>query len=360
MEWVTNITKVEPNNLLISGYPLQDVVEKKSFLEAAYLLLRGEFPDNETLQEMKEAAVEATKTMVPNIKRGLNEDISKTLVKYLVLDDALAEYPQDGTQGMVKKSMFCLGRVARYLAAIFGNEEALEDIDSSEPFSHIIYRAITGSKKVDSKHARMIEAMITASVDHGVTPPSAQATIIAASTRAAYEIAVAQGVGVITDVHGGAGAKAARFFQECVEKSEKENIDLIQAARELMKEYMEAGKRIEGMGHRIHTKDPRRDVLWNLASQTNVAGKHVELSKKMSRLFEEIKGKKLPINVDGVIGAIVADMNLDPTLAKIFFIYGRIAGLSAHYFEEITSQPRMRRINFAEAVYKGKELRRVP
>ncbi|RLF27518.1 MAG: hypothetical protein DRN01_02210 [Thermoplasmata archaeon] len=360
MEWSTKITKVEPNNLLISGYPLQEIVEKKSFLETAYLLLRGEFPDNKTLQEMKEAAVEATKTPVPNIKKSPNEDISKTLVKYLVLDDALAEYPQDGTQGMVKKSMFCLGRVARYLAAIFGNEEVLEDIDSSEPFSHIIYRAITGSKKVDSKHARMIEAMITASVDHGVTPPSAQATIIAASTRAAYEIAVAQGVGVITDVHGGAGAKAARFFQECVEKSEKENIDLIQAAREIMKKQLDSGKRIEGMGHRIHTKDPRRDVLWTLADKTGVAGKHVELSKKISMLFEEIKGKKLPINVDGVIGAIVADMGLDPLFAKVFFIYGRTAGLSAHYFEEITTQPKMRRINFAEAVYKGKKPRRVP
>ncbi|HEC95382.1 MAG TPA: hypothetical protein ENI45_05415 [Thermoplasmatales archaeon] len=359
MEWVTKITKVEPNNLLISGYPLQDVVEKKSFLEAAYLLVRGEFPDNETLQEMKETAVEATKKLVPNIKRSSNEDISKTLVKYLVLDNALADYPQDEAQGMAKKTLFCLGRVARYLAEILGNRKALEKISDNEPFSHIIYRAVTGSKKVNEKHARMIEAMITASVDHGVTPPSAQATIIAASTRASYEVAVAQGVGVITDVHGGAGAKAARFFQECVEKSEKEKVDIAHAARELMKEYMEAGKRIEGVGHRIHTKDPRRDVLWNLASQTNVAGKHVELSKKMSALFEEIKGKRLPINVDGVIGAIVADMNLDPTLAKVFFIYGRIAGLSAHYFEEITSQPRMRRINFAEAVYKGKELRKV-
>jgi citrate synthase len=68
----------------------------------------------------------------------------------------------------------------------------------------------------------------------------------------------------------------------------------------------------------------------------------------------------LPINVDGVIGAIVADMELDPAMAKAFFIYGRIAGLSAHYFEEVASQPRMRQINFAEAVYKGKEPRTIP
>jgi citrate synthase len=65
----------------------------------------------------------------------------------------------------------------------------------------------------------------------------------------------------------------------------------------------------------------------------------------------------LPINVDGVIGSIVADMGLNPVIAKALFIWGRVAGLSAHYFEEILSQPEMRNINFAQAVYKGKPQR---
>jgi len=127
-----------------------------------------------------------------------------------------------------------------------------------------------------------------------------------------------------------------------------------------MGKYIEEGKRIEGLGHRLHTKDPRRDVLWNFASQTGVAGGHVQLSKTVSTIFEQVRGMSLPINVDGVIGAIVADMGLDPAMAKAFFIYGRLAGLSAHYFEEVASQPRMRQINFAEGIYKGKELRKIP
>jgi len=52
-------------------------------------------------------------------------------------------------------------------------------------------------------------------------------------------------------------------------------------------------------------------------------------------------------------------MDLNPSIAKALFIYGRLAGLSAHYFEEISSQPVMRRINFAEAVYRGKEPRQI-
>ena len=74
-------------------------------------------------------------------------------------------------------------------------------------------------------------------------------------------------------------------------------------------------------------------------------------------IFYEVKGKRLPLNVDGVIGALVADMNLKPEVAKILFIYGRVAGLSAHYFEEVENYPPMRRIDFSRAVYKGKEVK---
>jgi succinyl-CoA synthetase alpha subunit len=357
--WGTIITNVLPNNLILSGYSLQDIIERKGFLETAYLLVKGEFPDKKTAEEMRKIAVEAATLPIPKVNRLKNEDISKTLVKYLVLDDALAQYSHEGTPGAVKKTMFCLGRTARFLSGALDTEKALEKLSGDEPFSHVMYRAITGNATVNEKHSRMIETMIVASVDHGVTPPSAQATIIAASTRTPYEVAVAQGIGVITDVHGGAGAKAAQFFHECIEKSKKEQIDVSQSARALMKDYIEKGKRIEGLGHRVHTKDPRRDVLWNIASQTGVAGEHIRLSKTVSTLFEQVRGMNLPINVDGVIGGIVADMDLNPSIAKALFIYGRLAGLSAHYFEEISSQSVMRRINFAEAVYRGKEPRQI-
>ena len=77
-------------------------------------------------------------------------------------------------------------------------------------------------------------------------------------------------------------------------------------------------------------------------------------------IFQEVSGKNLPINVDGVIGAIVADMGMDVDLAKALFVFGRVAGLSAHYFEEIATQRPMRPINFKECVYQGKADRDYP
>lgn len=358
--WGTIITKVMPNNLMLAGYPLQDLVGRKGLLEVAYLLVKGELPNQKTLEQMREIAIEAIRIAPPKITLLKSEDISKTLVKYLVLDEALSEFPEKGTDGAVRKTIFCLGRTARYLSAILGTEGVLNKFEENESFSSIIYHAITGSSNVDANRARLIEAMIVASVDHGVTPPSAQATVIAASTRTPFEVAIACGVGVITDVHGGAGAKAAQLFKECIIQAKEKNIDIAESARNILRQYIKEGKRIEGLGHRIHTQDPRRDVLWNLASEAGVAGDHVGVSKIITTAFEQVRGIILPINVDGVIGAIVADLGLDTAMAKALFVFGREAGLSAHYFEEIASQSQMRLINFAEAVYKGKDLRKVP
>jgi citrate synthase len=344
---------------MISGYPLQQIVDRKTLLEVAHLLIKGEFPTSEALQQQRKVAAQGVTDPKPDVKAGEKEDVSKTLAKFLLLDESLAGFPSDGSNGPVLKASYALGRVASYLANILGTSSALGGLVEDASFSEVVGRVITGKPECSQDTSRMLEKMIIASVDHGVTPPSAQATLIAASTRATYEVAVASGVGTITDVHGGAGAKAAQFFSECVLRSDRKGIDLEKATREVMNEYIRDGHRIEGMGHRVHTKDPRRDILWKLAEQTKIAGKHVAVSKIVSDVFKQVRGMDLPINVDGVIGAIVADMNLYPWLAKVLFIWGRVAGLSAHYFEEIASEPQMRRINFDQVVYKGKGYRDV-
>ena len=55
------------------------------------------------------------------------------------------------------------------------------------------------------------------------------------------------------------------------------------------------------------------------------------------------------------VQSAISDLGLDPVAAKALFILGRVAGLSAHYFEEIRTQPPMRRVNFAQAEYRGPE-----
>jgi succinyl-CoA synthetase alpha subunit len=351
--WGTLITEVKPNNLTVSGYPLQQIIGRKGLLDVANLLIEGEFANPEMLEESRKIALKGALESKPSILRYGDEDISQTLARALICDRTLATFSEKGRPGPRRKTAFALGRVGSYLAAILGTTTALDGLSQESSFTELMYRTVTGDRVFDSEKGKLIEAMSVASVDHGVTAPSAQVAIISASTRVDYAVSVASGIGAITDIHGGAGMKAALFFSECVSRSRRDGFDLEEATRTILTEYIRAGRRIEGLGHRIHTQDPRRDALWKLSEATGVAAENVAVSKIVSRAFKQVRGIDLPINVDGVIGAIVADMGLNPMIAKALFIWGRVAGLSAHYFEEILSEPEMRPINFAEAVYKG-------
>ncbi|MBA3045075.1 MAG: hypothetical protein KKH41_00365 [Candidatus Thermoplasmatota archaeon] len=345
-KWNTKITKVGPDNLLISGYPLRDLVGKRNFLDVSHLLVSGELPDVRNREALRKMAIQGVMLPAPPVDRNPKEDISKSLAKCFLLDTELLTV----TDRPTKRTAFTLGRTARYLARLYGNEKALEGISEQEQFSSVIYRTFTGKAPANDKHARLLEAMVTACVDHGVTPPSAQATILASSVRASYEVCIAHGVGAITDIHGGAGMKAAEFFRECSLSGK----DL----KSIIEDYSRQKKRIPGMGHRVHTNDPRRDVLWNMAKEAGLTGQNVRMSMEISKVFTEVTGKDLPINVDGVIGAMVADFGFDFSAAKAIFIFGRVAGLSAHHYEEL-EKPIMRKIDFAEAVYSGKSERQV-
>jgi citrate synthase len=358
--WGTVVTRVAPNSLLLCGYPLAQIIERGSLLQTAHLLVKTELPSADVLAAHERRARQAAKIPCAAVSRREGEDLSAALAKCFLLDGSLAEVSTAGKDGPVDKTIFALGRFARYLAHLLGTEAALDAAAADEPFAQLIYRVVSGEKKVAPARARMIEAMIVASVDHGATPPSAQATLLAASVRASYELAIASGVGAITDVHGGAGAKAAAFFRACVEKAKSAGLDTQAATRAVLGDSMRAGKRVEGLGHRVHTQDPRRDVLWRLSEERGLAGACVAVSKVVGEEFEKLRGMSLPINVDGVIGAIVADLGLGEDIAKALFVFGRVAGLSAHYFEEIASQPQMRRINFADAIYRGKAERAFP
>lgn len=358
--WTTAITKVEPNHLIVGGYPLWQLIEHSNLLEIAHLLIRHELPVAEEMQRHQETAAKAASLPAPEAGRFEGEDISQALGRCLLSDWELICVPQAGEDGPVHKTVFAMGRFCRYMACLLGNEAALDSADAGEPFSSLVYRAVTGEAQVDENVSLLIEAIATACVDHGVTPPSAQACRIAASVRADYVMSLCSGVGAITDIHGGAGRDAAEFFTEIVRRADSRSISLEEAAEEVIREYGERKKRIMGLGHRIHSRDPRRDVLWKRSRENGQAGKCLKASEIVGDVFTRVSGKRLPINVDGVIGAMVADMGFDFTLAKALFILGRAVGLSAHYFEEIATQRPMRRIDFGAAVYRGSPERDYP
>jgi len=229
-----------------------------------------------------------------------------------------------------------------------------EDLIGKVPYPHVVYLLLKGELPTE-EHGKMIDAILTACIDHGVTPPTAMASRVVASGGVPLPTAVAAGILSIGDAHGGAIEKGAKYLQEGVLEMKENGKTVDEMAKFLVSESREQGKRILGFGHRVHTADPRTKKLFKLAEELNIAGNHLALSKAIERELEVQTGKKLPINVDGAIAAISSDMGFDWRLGKAFFLLGRVAGLTAHVYEEQTDFKPMRKMFTVDADYTGPE-----
>src|SRR4030042_3206297 len=110
-----------------------------------------------------------------------------------------------------------------------------EDLIGNIPFSHVIYLLLK-NELPSEQYGIMIDAILTACIDHGVTPPSAMASRIVASGGVPLPTAVAAGILSIGDAHGGAIEKGAKFLQDAIDKLKKEHIKIEKIAEILVKE----------------------------------------------------------------------------------------------------------------------------
>ena len=227
---------------------------------------------------------------------------------------------------------------------------AQESLIGKVPFASVFFLLLKG-RLPDEKEAVMIDALITSSIDHGVTPPSTHAARLVASAGVPLPSAVAAGVLAVGDVHGGAIEDGAKILQDWVRVMHEKDWDHATTAQNLLERLKEDKKRMPGFGHRIHTHDPRTERLFKLASELGFHRDHVRLSTSLAEEFA--KKKVLPINVDGAIAAIISDMGFDWRLGKAFFLIGRVAGMIAHVYEEMTTQKPMRRMCDQETEYDG-------
>lgn len=132
-----------------------------------------------------------------------------------------------------------------------------------------------------------------------------------------------------------------------------------EVAEEIVQEYRAAKKRIAGLGHRIHTEDPRTGKLFVLAGEAGAAGRGIEMIQALREAMAA-GGKELPINVDGAIAALLLDMGIPRELANAFFIMARVPGLVAQVHEEQSRERPMRRIHPTDHTYDGPEARSLP
>lgn len=229
----------------------------------------------------------------------------------------------------------------------------IDELMGSLSYSAAVYLALKGELP-SAEIASLMDAVMVASIDHGASPPSALAARTAASTGASLNAAVAAGLLSINRFHGGAIEDCMRMLLVGVGQLEEQPGTLEEVARQLVDSITSTGRRIPGIGHRIHTNDPRTAKLFALAQDAGLDGAGVKLLAQIQKLLQE-QGKSLPINVDGAIAALLVDLEFPPELANAFFFISRIPGLVAHVYEEQTRQRPMRRIHPTDHGYDGPE-----
>jgi citrate synthase len=256
--WQSSLTEIEPNKILIRGYPLDEMMGRLGFAEAVYLLLMGELP-------------------TPAI-------------------------------------------------------------------------------------GRMLNAVLVSSIDHGVTPPSTLAARNVATSGAPMKDCVAAGILAFGPHHGGDIESCMRFLDAGLTHI-RGGMTLQQAAEAIVGECVKTDEVPPGFGHRFHSRDPRAARLFQMALELEVEGEHVRLIRVTERALEVHAahyGRPLPVNVDGAIAAICADLGFAYELGNAIFLISRLPGLIAHAHEERTRETPMRQIDPKDNDYDGAQQRRLP
>jgi citrate synthase len=212
---------------------------------------------------------------------------------------------------------------------------------ASATFADVVFLLHKGQLPSEAER-RVVDAMLIASADHGPGSPSAAAArTVATGNRIAPEAAIAAGVLAIGDAHGGAGLACLQLITDAINEVRTTGSDAAAVARRVVADARAERRRLPGIGHRTHTRDPRTDVLFDLARTGRIAGDGVAFMLELERAVADAI-KPLPINVDGAIAAVLYDLGFPPVLGKLLFIIGRVAGLSAQVVEEYTRERAMR------------------
>ena len=219
---------------------------------------------------------------------------------------------------------------------------------------------ITRGERPEPAQAALLEAALVASVDHGPQAPSIASARMAATCGVGLNSAVANGVNVLGDTHGGAGQQCVALLNEMVAAHEGSDSGsgsgsaggadglgagrpLDELAASLVASHKARGAFVPGFGHRWHPRDPRRDPLLTLVERARddgvVAGKHLAAALAIE---DELASKNVPMNIDGVSAVVYGELGIEPELARGLFVLSRSVGILAHAWEESQSGRRIK------------------
>jgi citrate synthase len=213
---------------------------------------------------------------------------------------------------------------------------AIEDLIGRISFPAMIWLMLRGELPSEGQ-ANLLGAALVAAVDHGPQAPSIAIARMAATCGVGINSAMASAINALGDVHGGAGQQAMEIYTAVAERIDA-GASVEQAAKAEIGERLAAKRLIEGFGHRFHPTDPRAPRLLALVGEAQaaglVSGRYAEIGTAVESALLELKGKRLPMNIDGATAVIYSELGFPPALGRGLFVLSRSVGILAHAWEQ--------------------------
>ena len=327
------------------GYPIEQLAERSSFLEVAYLLVHGELPISEELEGWTHEITIHTfvHENVKEFMQGFRYDAHPMGMLLASVGALSTFYPEAAS---IKDHEIRYMQVVRLIAkmptlAAFayrhnrGMPYVYPDNDLSYPgnFLSMIYKMTELKYEPDPRLARALDILFILHADHEQNCSTSAVRSVGSSQVDPYS-AVAAGIAALYGpLHGGANEAVLRMLRR-IER--KENIsDFVEGVKQ-------GNEKLMGFGHRVYKNyDPRAKIIKRAADDVfEVTGINPLLDialelEKIALEDEYFVERKLYPNVDFYSGLIYEALGMPVEMFPVLFAIGRTSGWIAQWLEMI-------------------------
>lgn len=387
---VTNISNVhgyvvsegdkvpDRGRLSYRGYSISDLVDhavvenRFGFEETAYLLMAGELPTAEQLKTFNDLIAAqrdlpdgftANYIMKPPT-RDLMNAMSRAVLQLYAFDD---EAENRSSEHEIDTAIMLLSRLPRIMVLsyhvmrdkFFGDSMFIHHYVPGQSTAETILSMLRPDRQFTDTEAKTLDIMLMLHAEHGGGNNSTFTCRAVTSADTDPYSAYAAAIGSLKGArHGGANNRTLRMTDD-IKQHVADITDEGQVADYLRKivrkEAYDRTGLIYGVGHAVYTlSDPRAELLHKYAERLVVGTEHeaefrlLEIIERLAPqlLAEAGKSKDICANVDLYSGCVYSTLGIPRELLTPMFASARMAGWSAHRFEEIVSGKRIMRPAF--------------
>ena len=364
---ISRITYIDGDKgiLRYRGYPIEELAEKATYLETAYLLLKGELPNATQLKEWQYHITHHT-YIHESIKKfldGFHYDAHPMGMLISTIAGLSTFYPDSkhifDPESRKKQTYRLIGKMPTLAAFAYRHTLGMpyvypdNDLSYTGNFLNMLFRTSETRYRPNPTLERALDVLFILHADHEQNCSANTIRSVGSSHADPFCSSAAATAALYGPLHGGANEEALRMLME---------IGSIQKVPEFIKRVKAGETRLMGFGHRIYKNyDPRARIIKKIAYEVfDLMGKNplLEIALECERIALEdeyfIKRKLYP-NVDFYTGLIYQSMGFPMTMFPVLFAIPRMSGWVAQW-EEMLLDPEQK-IARPRQVYLGYDTR---